>query len=150
MKKNGLTDVNILDRNEWRMAVARATHRCGRALKVKKHQVFLIPTSQGQGSVIVLSRVPPLTFPSLPCSLSHSLSHHLLPPLTLSLAPLLPPSSLLPSSASFLPPVSTSPSPCPVPSLPRSFTPQLASSLPSLSHPVLVPFRPFLAPSFLS
>ena len=26
MKKNGLTDVNILDRNDWRMAVPRATH----------------------------------------------------------------------------------------------------------------------------
>ena len=26
MKKNGMTDVNILDRNDWRMAVSRATH----------------------------------------------------------------------------------------------------------------------------
>ena len=26
MKKNGLTDVNILDRNYWRMAVSMATH----------------------------------------------------------------------------------------------------------------------------
>ena len=26
MKKNGLTDVNILDRNDWRMAVSRAAH----------------------------------------------------------------------------------------------------------------------------
>ena len=26
MKTNGLTDVNILDRNHWRMAVSRATH----------------------------------------------------------------------------------------------------------------------------
>ena len=26
MKKNWLTDVNILDRNDWRMAVSRATH----------------------------------------------------------------------------------------------------------------------------
>ena len=26
MKKNGLTDGNILDRNDWRMAVSRATH----------------------------------------------------------------------------------------------------------------------------
>ena len=26
IKKNGLTDVNILDRNDWRLAVSRATH----------------------------------------------------------------------------------------------------------------------------
>ena len=26
IKKNGLTDVNILDRNDWIMAVSRATH----------------------------------------------------------------------------------------------------------------------------
>ena len=26
MKKNGLTDVTILDRNDWRMEVSRATH----------------------------------------------------------------------------------------------------------------------------
>ena len=26
IKKNGLTDVNILDRKDWRLAVSRATH----------------------------------------------------------------------------------------------------------------------------
>ena len=26
MKKNWLTDINILDRNDWRMAISRATH----------------------------------------------------------------------------------------------------------------------------
>ena len=26
IKKNGLTDVNILDRKDWRMEVSRATH----------------------------------------------------------------------------------------------------------------------------
>ena len=26
MKKNGLTDANIRDSNDWRMAVSRATH----------------------------------------------------------------------------------------------------------------------------
>ena len=36
IKKNGLTDVNILDRNDWRMAVSRATRRRRRAFKVRR------------------------------------------------------------------------------------------------------------------
>ena len=35
-KKNGLTDVTILDRNDWGMAVSRATHYRGRAFKVTR------------------------------------------------------------------------------------------------------------------
>ena len=36
IKKNGLTDVNILDRPDWRLAVSRATHWRGRAFKVRR------------------------------------------------------------------------------------------------------------------
>ena len=36
IKKNGLTDGNILDRNDWIMAVSRATHCRGRAFKVRR------------------------------------------------------------------------------------------------------------------
>ena len=35
MKKNWLTDVNILDCNDWRMAVSMAIHWRGRAFKFK-------------------------------------------------------------------------------------------------------------------
>ena len=38
IKKNCLTDVNILERNDWRMAVSRATHWRGRAFKVRKYE----------------------------------------------------------------------------------------------------------------
>ena len=41
MKKNGLTAVNILDRNDCRMAVSRATHRCERAFKVRNNVIKL-------------------------------------------------------------------------------------------------------------
>ena len=40
IKKNGLTDVNILDRKDWRLAVSRATHWRGRAFKVRKFNIF--------------------------------------------------------------------------------------------------------------
>ena len=33
---NWLTDVNILDRNDWRIAASRATHGRGRAFKVRR------------------------------------------------------------------------------------------------------------------
>ena len=36
IKKNGLTDVNILDRNDLRMAVSRVTRCHGRAFKVNR------------------------------------------------------------------------------------------------------------------
>ena len=36
IKKNALTDVNILDRKNWRLAVSRATHWRGRAFKVRR------------------------------------------------------------------------------------------------------------------
>ena len=36
IKKNGLTDVNILDRKDWILAVSRATHCRGRAFNVRK------------------------------------------------------------------------------------------------------------------
>ena len=36
IKKNGSTNINILDRKVWRMAVSRATHCCGRAFKVRR------------------------------------------------------------------------------------------------------------------
>ena len=35
-KKNGLTDVNFLDRQDWRLTESRATHWCGRAFKVRR------------------------------------------------------------------------------------------------------------------
>ena len=36
IKKNGLPQVNVLDRNDWRMTVSRVNHRCGRGIKVKR------------------------------------------------------------------------------------------------------------------
>ena len=35
-KKNGLTDVNILDRKEWKITVSRVTHWCGRDFNVRR------------------------------------------------------------------------------------------------------------------
>ena len=89
--------------------------------------------------------LPPVKFPSLPCS--HA-----------------PPSSLNPSSARSLPPLFPSRRPCPVPSLPRSFpssilppspslppltlSPCIASSLPPLLPPSLPHLPPSIHPSF--
>ena len=38
-KRNGLTDVNILDLNNWRMAVSSMTHWRGRAFKVRRWEL---------------------------------------------------------------------------------------------------------------
>ena len=38
IKKNALTDVSILNRTDWRLAVSRATHWRGRAFKVRKEK----------------------------------------------------------------------------------------------------------------
>ena len=40
IKKNALTDVNILDRKDWRLAVSRATDWSGRAFKVSRWECF--------------------------------------------------------------------------------------------------------------
>ena len=40
IKKNGLTDVNILDRKDWRLAVSRAIHKSIQGEKRKKKQHF--------------------------------------------------------------------------------------------------------------
>ena len=40
IKKNGLTDVNILDRVDWRSAVSRAIHKSIQGEKTKKKQHF--------------------------------------------------------------------------------------------------------------
>ena len=118
-----------------------------------------------------LIRVPPLKFPSLPCSLPSSLnpsSAHFLPPLfplrRPCLGPSLPrsfpsatlPPSTLPSStdALSLPIIvvfslsSLPPSPLSLPLLPPSLAPSLPCSHPP-SHPPLAPSHPpsFLAPS---
>ena len=38
INKNGLADVNIIDRDDWRMVVlSRVTHLRGRVFKVRKH-----------------------------------------------------------------------------------------------------------------
>ena len=41
MKKNVLTDINILDLNDWRMAVSRATHWCGRPSRSEGENLML-------------------------------------------------------------------------------------------------------------
>ena len=41
IEKSGLTDVNILDRKNWRLAVSRATHGRGRAFKVRKCEFII-------------------------------------------------------------------------------------------------------------
>ena len=104
----------------------------------------------------VLLGVPPLKFPSLPCSLRSSLAPPLLTPLLISLATLLPP-FLAPSLLRSLPPASPSFDPCLVMSLPRSFpsstlppflhSRSLAPSLTSSLPPSLLLFPPSLPPS---